>query len=116
MKSNLFATGMIVKLEFADVKRLHGHKRLQEDFVTDDHLVANGAQLVERLHDKPRALAARAVQVDAHGVAFHVRRQFLVHREELVTLDVQELDNAPVLDECALIDQLARFHFVLPLL
>ena len=70
----LFTSGMIVKLELADMKRLHGDERLQDDLVADDDFIAYWAQLVERLHDEPRALAARVVQVDAHGVLLDVRR------------------------------------------
>ena len=80
---------MVVELGLADVEGLHGHEGLEHDLVADDHLVADGAQLVEGLHDEPGALAARVVQVHAHGVLLDVRGQLLVHSQVLVALEVE---------------------------
>ena len=90
---------MIEELGLADVQRLHGDKGLEDDLVADDHFVAHRAQLVERLHDEPGRLAARVVQVDAHGVLLDVGGQLLVHRHVLVALQVQQLYDAAVVDE-----------------
>lgn len=53
--------------------------------------VSGWSQFVERLNVEPRALVAGWVQCDAHRVLLQQRRQSLVHRQILVTLQMQQL-------------------------
>ena len=60
--------------------------------------VPGGAQFVVRLDIEPRAFIAGRVQSHSHGVLLQQGRQPLVHRQELVALDMQQLHDAAVLN------------------
>lgn len=67
------------------VHRLHNH------FIADDDAVAVASQLVERHYVQPRALIPVRVQVNPHRVFLQQRRQPLVHRQEFIGLEMQQL-------------------------
>ena len=79
---------MIKQFGLANVKWLHSNEGLKHDLVTDYHFVAYGSELVERLNYEPRALASSIVQIDSHGVLFHVGRQLFVDSQVLGALEM----------------------------
>jgi hypothetical protein len=83
-----FAPGMIKKFRFAHMKGLHGNKRLQHNFIPNDHLVSDRTKFIERLYNEPGTLAARIVQIDSHGILFYMSGQFFVHSEIFVAFYV----------------------------
>ena len=64
---------------------------LEDDLVPDDDAVAVAAQLVKRHDVEPAAFVAVRIQVDPHRVLLEQRGQTLVHRQELVGLEVEKL-------------------------
>jgi len=74
---------------------LVGVHRTEDHLVAHDHVVSDGAQLVEGLYVEPGALIAIGVQVDPHRVLLQQRRQPLVDRQILVGLQMQELHHSP---------------------
>ena len=81
---------------------------------SDAYTVTSGAEFIERLDVEPRSLVASQVQSNSHSILLQQRWKPLVHRQILVTLEMQQLYNAAVLDARA--QQLLVFHLVLLLL
>ena len=78
------------------------------------YTVSGWAKFIEWLYVEPRALIAGHIQRHPHRVLLQQRRQPLVHRQKLVALDMQQLDDAAVVD--ARTQQLLVLHLVLLLL
>lgn len=55
------------------------------------YIVSFAAELPERLDVEPGTLVPSRVQGNPHGVLLQQRRKPLVHRQELVALNVKEL-------------------------
>lgn len=90
---DLLAAGIVAQLVVCGhvetlptrVHRLHDH------LVADDDAVAVASQLVKRHYVEPGALVPVRVQVNPHRVLLQQRRQPLVHRQEFVGLEMQQL-------------------------
>jgi hypothetical protein len=102
--THFFASGVIRELIIgSSVQRLLASvDRTQDDFVTDDDVVPGRAQFVEGHDVEPGTLVAGWVEVDSHGVLLERGRKTLVDCQKLVRLDVEDLDDAAVLDVGAL--------------
>lgn len=55
------------------------------------YIISFAAELPEGLNVEPGALVPGRVQRNPHGVLLKQGRETLVHRQELITLNVQEL-------------------------
>lgn len=55
------------------------------------YIISFAAELPEGLNVEPGALVPSRVQRNPHGVLLKQSREALVHRQELITLNVQEL-------------------------
>ena len=73
------------------------------------YVISSRAQLVERLNEEPGAFVSGCVERDAHGVLLEQRRKSFVDGEELVALDVQQLNDAAILNHAALLLLVLRF-------
>lgn len=60
------------------------------------HVIPVAPELPEGLDEEPGALVAGGIQGHPHGVFFQQRRQPLVHRQVLVALHVQQLEEPRV--------------------
>lgn len=64
---------------------------LMERGVCETYIISFAAELPERLNVEPGALVPGRVQRNPHGVLLKKSGEALVHRQELIALNVKEL-------------------------
>jgi len=109
---------------------LSGVDRVEDDLVSNDHIVSSGSQFVERHDVEPGAFVAVGVQVHPHCVSFQQSWQTFVHGQELVGLEVKQLEKmifhkyisakpksvGSYLDNTSVLDNCSKYLFVFRLI